>query len=576
MPTYQRRELVLDAVRSLTRQSFDRPFEVIVTVDGSTDGSADALRGLRVPFPFTVLEQRNAGASVARNRGAEHARGDVLLFIDDDMEADSRLLEEHDRLHREGADAVLGHMPLHPRSVVTAISKAVGEWSEERLQRLSLPGAELTLHDLLTGQVSVSATAFWQLRGFDTSFTRGGSFGNEDVDFGLRLLRAGFDVRFNPHAISHQRYVVTAQQHLRQWRQAGRADVLFARKYPDEGTTVFELNGLQDRFATRVARPLARVPLWGPVTWPVRALAGRVGDRRGRLPWQLFIRARTLEYWRGVSEAGGIPRHHALRVLCYHAITDLQGRGVLEPYGVPLEQFRRHVSALVARGFRPLLPGEFGAYLEGRARLPRRAVLLTFDDGYCDLVDAAEVLQREGVGALAFVVSGLLGAENAWDRVHGGRPLRLLDAAGLRRLGAEGVEIGGHSRTHALLPSLAPAELDGEVRGCVADLEALDLGPVRYYAYPYGEQDERVREVTRAAGLTAAFTVRPGVMRAGTDPMRIPRVEILRADDGLRFVAKVLLAREMGWLVSASRSFGVTRRQLVGGGLRRLKTVLGR
>jgi hypothetical protein len=53
-------------------------------------------------------------------------------------------------------------------------------------------------------------------------------------------------------------------------------------------------------------------------------------------------------------------------------------------------------------------------------------------------------------------------------------------------------------------------------------------------------------------------------------------VEILRTDDGLRFVAKVLLARELAWFMSTSRWLGAARQRLVGGGLRRLKTVLGR
>jgi glycosyltransferase involved in cell wall biosynthesis/peptidoglycan/xylan/chitin deacetylase (PgdA/CDA1 family) len=572
VPTYQRRELVLAGVRALAEQSFDRPYEVIVAVDGSSDGSTAALRGLAVPFPLTVLEQSNAGASSARNLGARQARGDILLFLDDDMEADPHLLAEHDRLHGEGADAVLGHMPLHPGSAPTAISAAVGDWSEERLARLSRPGAELTLHDLLTGQLSVSADVFRALGGFDLAFTRGGSFGNEDVDFGHRLLRAGYDVRFNPRAVSHQRYVVTARQHLRQWRQAGRADVVFARKHPEQALSLFELNGLRDPFAVRFSRPLAAAPaqLWGPLTWPVRALGSLLGDRRGRFALESFVRARSMEYWRGVREAGGIPDRSSLRVLSYHAVSDLHGRGVLEPYGIPLDQLRQHLASLTAWGFHPVFPEEFAAFAAGLATLPRRAVLLTFDDGYADLVEAAAALSAEGVGALVFAVSGLLGGQNDWDRVHGGPPMPLLDASGLRRLRAAGFEIGGHSRTHPQLPTLDRGAIEAEVSGCVADLEALGLGPVRFFAYPYGESDECVREVARRVGLAGAFTVRPGVMTASTDRMQIPRVEILRKDQGLRFIAKVLFASHLGWSTAAVGATRVLARRFAHGGRRRL------
>ncbi len=573
LPTFQRRDLVLEAVRFLERQDFDEPFEVVVAVDGSTDGTWEALRGLTPTIPFTAVRQPNAGASAARNLGARYARGSILLFLDDDMTADPDLLAQHDRCHLSGADAVLGHMPLHPGSVHTAISAAVGGWAEGRLARLLEPGAELTLHDMLTGQLSVSARVFASLGGFDLAFTRGGSFGNEDVDFGHRLLEGGYDVRFNPRAISHQRYVVTARQHLRQWRQAGRADVVFARKYPAQASVLFELNGIRGRFARLVARPLSRAPLWSLITAPVRATGARIGDRPGRFPWYVFIHARTLEYWRGVAEAGGIPsrrRGAVLRVLSYHAITDLRGRGVLEPYGVPLEQLRRQLATLRAHGCHPITVAELVAFAEGRGGLPRRAVLFTFDDGYDDLPEAIALLHAEGVEAVVFAVSGLLGGENAWDRFHGGSPLRLLDADGLHRLRNHGVEIGGHSRTHPVLPTLSAAEVEAEIQGCVDDLDSLGLGPVRLYAYPYGESDSRARETARRAGLIA-FGVRPGVMDAGTDHQLIPRLEIVRTDDGIRFLAKVLFARELGWALPLAGVVHLFVRRVTSGVSRRMR-----
>src|SRR4029077_18487233 len=115
IPTYRRRDRVLRNVRALAEQSLS-DFEAIVVDDGSDDGSAAALRGLETPFPLAVLEQENQGAAGARNVGARAARGEIPLFLDDDMEAAPSLLAEHDRSHLEGADLVVGDMPLHPAS----------------------------------------------------------------------------------------------------------------------------------------------------------------------------------------------------------------------------------------------------------------------------------------------------------------------------------------------------------------------------------------------------------------------------------------------------------------------------
>ena len=85
VPTYQRRAVVCDAVRALARLDYPGELELIVVVDGSTDGTIEALAELECPFPFRILEQLNSGAAHARNRGAAAAANDIILFLDDDM-----------------------------------------------------------------------------------------------------------------------------------------------------------------------------------------------------------------------------------------------------------------------------------------------------------------------------------------------------------------------------------------------------------------------------------------------------------------------------------------------------------
>ncbi len=546
VPTYQRRELVLSLVESLAGQEFDGSFEVIVVVDGSSDGSGAALRELDTPFPLTVLEQPNRGAGAARNRGAEVARGDLLLFLDDDMEADSRLLAEHDRSHREGADVVLGHIPLHPNSPVNILSAAVGSWAEERARILSAPDARLTLHDLLTGQLSLSRETFRRCRGFDANFTRGGAFGNEDVDFGYRLLSDGYRIVFNPKAVSRQKYVVGPREHLRQWRQAGRADVAFARKHPEQAEAIFALNGANLWMNRRVWGPIGRFPvLSGPLTALLRRVAIAVVERRIWHPAaaRFFFEVRAAVYWRGVHEAGRVPKPRAVRVLAYHAIRDLQEAPVVGPYAVPIRSFRRHLDLLRKAGFHFISADEFMRFLTAGGGLPRRPVLLTFDDAYEELMtDVMPLLEEQQIPAVTFAVSQRVGGTNEWDELIGAPRLRLLDRSSLRSLAQSGMEVGAHSRTHRALNRLSDKALLEETAGSVDDLESAGLERPRLFAYPEGEYDERVVRAVEAAGIHAAFTVIPGRVEAGDDPYQIPRIEIRRTDTGWKFVWKVFRA----------------------------------
>lgn len=532
IPTFQRRDVVTESVRALSRQSDSPQFEVVVVVDGSTDGTAAALGAVKPPFPMRVIEQANRGRAAACNRGAAAAEGEWLLFLDDDMEADPHLLARHEHSHREGADVVVGHVPLHAASRPGFLTKAVGAWAEERAARLGGQGGQLGLDDLLTGQMSLRREVFLRVGGFDESFTREGAYGGEDLDLGRRLLDSGCRVVFDPEAISRQRYVVTPREYLRQWRDSGRSSVLLARRHPAQTEAIFRRR--ETGFDRIVGRPLR--PLFRELVLALAA-TGLEGPRITR--W--FYRVRNLEFFRGTREAGGRPRQRPMRILCYHAIADLQGKPIIEPYGVPPRQFRRQLQFL-SRHFRFISPEEFARYLQGGG-VPSRALLLTFDDCFLDLgVEALPLLREFGAQAVAFVVTGKIGGSYDWDAALGAPQLPLLDAEGLAAA-AEFLTIGSHTRTHRALNRLPDDDLASEIEGSIADLEALGLPCPRFLAYPYGEHGPAVAEAARAAGLLGAFTVDGGRVRPNGDNYAIPRAEVLRSDTGWRFVWKALTLR---------------------------------
>ncbi|ROR90132.1 glycosyltransferase [Nocardioides aurantiacus] len=545
IPTFQRRESVVAAVQALASQTV-APHEVVVVVDGSDDGTAEALRGLDTPFPLQVVEQTNAGASRARNHGAEVSSAPLLLFLDDDMLAAPDLLEVLRRRHAAGADAVLGHIPVAPASPPGFLLTGLDEWAQRRRDRLAAEGARLTAADLLTGQLSVRRAVFEELGGFDETFTAGGTFGNEDTDFGRRLFAGRHRIVFDADAVSHQLYTVTPRAYLRQWHQCGAADVAYVRKHPDDLEEIFGAKRPGTRSNRYVMRPLARVPVVRDLAAAgLRSVALALAARQpeGELARTVFFKARNLEYWRGVAEGGGMPVARGLRVLCYHAVADLRAAPPLRQYGVPPALLRSQLRVLRRTGHRFVTPDEAVRALTGGGGLPRRAVLVTFDDCFSDLVSAGlPVLQEERVRAVAFAVADRVGDSNRWDQEIGAPPLALLDAGGLARLQHAGTEIGAHASTHRPLTSVShdPADLRREVAGSVETLEQLGLRRPRMFAYPHGENDAPTREAVAAAGLELAFTVTPGIAVPSDELTAVPRIEVLRRDGaGLLFLAKV-------------------------------------
>lgn len=234
-----------------------------------------------------------------------------------------------------------------------------------------------------------------------------------------------------------------------------------------------------------------------------------------------------------------------MRILAYHAIADLSDDPVLAEYAVPPALFAAHLDTLIERGWTFVDLDAVLAALAGKGSLPRKALLLTFDDAYTDLLDAAcPILVERKVPAVVFAVAGKLGGSNEWDNKKRATTLKLLDADGLRAIIGQGVEVGAHTTNHRPLPKVPPAELEDEIAGSGRRLEAAGLPWPRSFSYPYGEWNPELASMAQEAGYEVAFTVDWGVVSDGADPYTLPRVEIHASDTPRKLRLKLLAA---GW-----------------------------
>ncbi len=515
------------------------PIELIVVVDGSVDGSAEAAESITMPFPTVVIWQENKGSAAARNRGAAEARGKYILFLDDDMQVAPDLLVHHDRLLGAGADAVVGHIPVHPDSPRSLLTDGVERWAEHRHRRLVRSDGQLRLSDLITGQLSVRTDVFEASGGFDEDLNRGGTFGAEDTDFLYRLLQSGARVRYAPHAIAHQLYVVRPRRNLQQWRQAGRADAMLARKHPELVSQLVTSHGGRTLLG-RALRALAPIVPETMVESAARLVVDRAssGARDWPTRWA-FTRMRDAHYWRGVREGGGFRvAAEGPAILAFHAIEDVED-AVIGEYCVSPERFAAHVEALEKAGVAWIGAEELLSFLDG-APVPPQAVLLTFDDAYASLYShAVPVLRDRRVPALVLPVTGRLGSTNTWDTARGATELRLLSTAQLRWMSEQNWAIGTHSRTHPHMVRLSSSALSDELAGALEDMKAADVPVVPVIAYPHGEHDVRVRAAARRAGYVIGLALDGGKVERRHSRFALPRIEVTRETSPDEIVALV-------------------------------------
>lgn len=220
---------LLDA---LDRQ--DRPtseFEVVVVVDGSTDGSLDLLDSRHSKYGLRVIEQLNGGRAAARNAGLRASDGDIILFLDDDMEPCSGMVGAHIRSHAtNGSRAVIGAAPIETTPADGPVARYIERKFNAHLADLAARPGRLTFRDFYSGNFSVRRLAFVAAGGFDEDFD---GYGNEDGELAIRLQRAGTELVYEPTACAVQRYTKAFVSLARDTEEKGRTAVVLAAKQAD-------------------------------------------------------------------------------------------------------------------------------------------------------------------------------------------------------------------------------------------------------------------------------------------------------------------------------------------------------
>ena len=177
--------------------------------------------------------------------------------------------------------------------------------------------------------------------------------------------------------------------------------------------------------------------------------------------------------------------------------------------------------------------------------LPRRPIVITFDDGTLDFWQHARpVLQRFGFSATLFIVSGYVGAQSSWDGELGepARPLMTWDQ--IREARDAGFEIGAHSSTHRVFTELSTDEVRTELTSSREKLrEELGSAP-EFFAYPRGFFDEQHLALVEAAGYTGACAVILNwrdIVRSNQFALR--RMPVKGTESMLHFRSRLTLAR---------------------------------
>ena len=231
IPTYNRRPILEKCLLALEQQQTSgtpvERFEVVVVDDGSTDGTPTWLRQNMDRFAHVrLIEQVHGGPAEGRNRGVEHARGDVIVFIDSDLVVTPVFLAKHAEALQQSWSRTGDRLCFTYGAVINTAN-----FEEPTKERHKL--RDLSWAYFATGNVAIDRSILQRSGLFDTGFRL---YGWEDLELGERLRRMRVRLIKCPDAVGyHWHPALSLDQIPRLIEVEGeraRMGLLFYRKHP--------------------------------------------------------------------------------------------------------------------------------------------------------------------------------------------------------------------------------------------------------------------------------------------------------------------------------------------------------
>lgn len=213
-------------------------------------------------------------------------------------------------------------------------------------------------------------------------------------------------------------------------------------------------------------------------------------------------------------------------VLCYHSIANDDW-----VHGVSLANFKRQISYLAKR-YRFITVDELSKPRRSKKPIENVSILLTFDDGYKDIITVKTFLRDRNIKPLLFLLS---------DTAHVKRgeletKRSFLSKKEIASLVGDGWALGCHSATHADFSKLTASDLTKEIVQAKHALEKTLKQPITTFAYPKGRYDDRVIATLKKARYQLGFSMDDGVADKSGDRFTIPRIGINRTHTLLEFM----------------------------------------
>ena len=257
VPVYNRPDEVDELLESLSSQTF-KDFEVVIVEDGSKITCKDVCEKYASILDLHYYYKENSGPGQSRNYGVERARGEYVLIVDSDAVAPHGFMQAiDDELQRQPTDAWGGPDAAHES--FTDVQKAISYAMTSFFTTGGIRGGKKQLDKFYprSFNLGIRREAYLALGGFSkTRFSKMSLYG-EDIDFSIRIYKAGYSCRLFPEAWVWHKRRTDFRKFWRQVYNSGYARVNLWRMYPE---ALKPVHALPSVFTVGVAALLLLAP----------------------------------------------------------------------------------------------------------------------------------------------------------------------------------------------------------------------------------------------------------------------------------------------------------------------------
>jgi glycosyltransferase involved in cell wall biosynthesis len=275
VPTWNRADLLAQTIDKIEHQTMARnSYDVIVIDNESTDHTQKVLGQKSRVYPnLKTFSQSKPGAAATRNVGIQAATGDIVLFIDDDIQAEPNLVEAHWQYHqRHPGSSIIGGVITPWDGCTDAFLRYLRD--REIFNPYSIARGPMDFSYYHTGNVSTARSVLLAVGGFNEQFA---IYGMEDIELGYRLERQGSRMVHGPDAKAVHQYFPTYRQFVQRCEQAGYSLGRMIELHPELRSRFVE-NGKRTRLLKRI-HGLYRV--FSTAARPLTGALARWEERRG-------------------------------------------------------------------------------------------------------------------------------------------------------------------------------------------------------------------------------------------------------------------------------------------------------